>query len=176
MRTWPALFTTTSTVPNASRAAPTMAAPPSGVAMVSRFATAVPPAATISATTSSAGGDVGAAGHAVGVADPDPEVIDQHLRATRGEQEGVLATEVAPRAGDDDDLPVEPQLAARRDTRLATLTHLPAPDASGAGPLGPRSLLGGIPPRDAHSSVYTGVRPSFQAAIFSSKLPVVMRT
>ena len=60
MRTWPALFTTTSTAPNASSAASTMARPPSGVAIVSRFATASPPAATISATTASAGGSVGA--------------------------------------------------------------------------------------------------------------------
>src|SRR3954470_9624032 len=60
MRTCPALFTTTSTAPNASSAASTMARPPSGVAMVSRFATASPPAATISATTESAGGSVGA--------------------------------------------------------------------------------------------------------------------
>src|SRR4051794_37546570 len=60
MRTWPALLTTTSMVPNAASAASMIARPPSGVEMVSRLATASPPAATISATTASAGGSTGA--------------------------------------------------------------------------------------------------------------------
>ena len=66
MRTWPALLTTTSSEPNASSAVATMASPPSTVAMVSWLATASPPAATIAATTSSAGFTAGAS--------PEPSV------------------------------------------------------------------------------------------------------
>ena len=45
----PALLTTTSTVPKASSAVCTIASPPSGVATESWLATALPPAAVISA-------------------------------------------------------------------------------------------------------------------------------
>ena len=51
-RRMPALLMTMSTLPNASTALCTMAAPPSGVATESVFATASPPAAWISSTTS----------------------------------------------------------------------------------------------------------------------------
>jgi hypothetical protein len=40
----------------------------------------------------------------LGVADGDAEIIDDDLGATGGEQQGVLPAEVAPGAGDDDDL------------------------------------------------------------------------
>ena len=110
MRTWPALFTTTSTAPNASSAASTMARPPSGVAI----------GVAVRDRLAAGGDDLGdhrvggrigrRLGDAVGVADADAEVVHQHARATRREQERVLAPQVAPRPGDDDDLPVEPQL------------------------------------------------------------------
>jgi hypothetical protein len=54
-RRMPALLTTMSILPKASRAAVTMASAPSGVATLSGLATASPPFLVISSTTSCAG-------------------------------------------------------------------------------------------------------------------------
>ena len=87
-----------------------MARPPSGVAMVSRLATASPPAATDLLDHRVCGRVARRVGDTVGVADADAEVVDDDPCPACREQQRVLAPEVASRPGDDDHLPVEPQL------------------------------------------------------------------
>ncbi len=83
-RRMPALLTTASTRPNSSRADETISAAPSPVPTLAWLATAAPPAATISATTASAGVPVrtGAVGGAA-------EIVDDDGSAVRGEQQSV---------------------------------------------------------------------------------------
>ena len=109
MRTWPALLTTTSSVPKASRAVATMACAPldrgDGVVVGHGLA--------------AGGHDLGhdlvgrvhrrGVARAVGVADGHPQVVDHDPGAAGGELQGVLTPEPPPRTGDDRDLAVEAQ-------------------------------------------------------------------
>ena len=104
-RRMPALLMQMSRRPNASRAACTIASPPSDVLTLSALATASPPASTISATTFSA-----AVGRAAGAVHRTAEVVDDHLGAAPGELEGVGAAQAAAGAGDERDATVEVDL------------------------------------------------------------------
>ena len=101
----PALFTTMSTRPNASRAACTIAAPPSAVATLSWFGAASPPAAVISSTTRCAAvAEASAAVHST------TEVVHEYARTPAGQLQRVGAAEAAARSGDDGDSSVETHL------------------------------------------------------------------
>ena len=129
--------------------------------MVSRLATASPPAARISATTASAGGSTGAS------ATPSVSLIPTPRSFT---------STFAPRAAN-----ISAYSRPRLRPAPVTTTTLPSNPSSSLMFVPPFGV-GGVPLRhtsgaeSSHSSVYTGVRPSFHAAIFSSKLLVVMRT
>ena len=101
-RTMPALQTSVSSPPNVSMRLLRPCAPaPSQSLTSSPLTIASPPAASISATTSWAGREVGALAGERGA-----EVVDDHLGALGGEGEGVGPAEAAPGAGDDDDTSV----------------------------------------------------------------------
>ncbi len=60
-------------------------------------------------------------GHAVGVADAHPEVVDQDARTPRREEQRVLPAQVAPGPSDDHDLVVETKLFTHRCRRACAL-------------------------------------------------------
>ena len=94
----PALFTSTSSPPKVSIAVLMRRWAPSQSATLSPLATASPPMALISSTTSPAG-----PGRAAAAVDLGAEVVDDDLGALAGELEGVAAADASPGAGDDDD-------------------------------------------------------------------------
>ena len=92
------------------------------MATESVFATASPPAAVISATTSSRGSGIGSvAGQAAA------GVVDDDLRPLRRQQEGIRAAQTPAAAGDDGDPIVESQSGILRSEHEAVQVALVAP-------------------------------------------------
>ena len=100
-------------------------------------ATAVPPAATISAAT--VGRRLGVGALALHRA---AEVVDDDARAARREQARVGAADAAPRAGDDRDAPVEAVLAQTVLVQAATGASKPEEPAEGAAEDGRALVVG----------------------------------
>src|SRR4051794_7249399 len=143
-RTIPALLTTTSSRPNRATVFSTSACVPAQSVTEVASAVAVPPAATISSTTPSAGRSPPAspcrpAPTSLTTTPPPappgragPAVLAPPRRAGRGEGEAVPPPEPAPAAGHDGHLAVQhPHRRSLRSRRRISLTHLevtaPAP-------------------------------------------------
>ena len=100
-------------------------------------ATAVPPAAAISAH------DVGRrAGVGTRPVHGAAEVVDHDRRAARGQQQGVGAADAPPRAGDDGDAAVEAVLARSRVAQAATGALKPSSPPSVPPTMASRSSVG----------------------------------